>query len=447
MNPNMPRKTAPWRAVVSVCLIAAAIGLISWLAFGNVSQNIPGNSTTATSTPTSTAITIASSTATSTATTTGTIGTKPKPITMPVPTTTPNPIPVIVIPAPVVVQPADALAEKFGISTGDTLPGMTSFALAQELNDIASLGVGWVRLDMAWNDIQPSNSTSFNWSNMDRVVAAAEARNIKLLPVLDYTPRWDIPAGCTQQTNRCSPADPALFAAFAAAAVKRYAPEGVTDWEIWNEPNSEGFWQPQADPSDYVKLLKLTYAAIKAQDPSAVVITGGLSPAATGNGNLSPTDFLTRIYADGAEGYFDAVGDHPYSYPAMPLYPQSWNAWQQMASTNPSLRSIMIANGDANKQIWATEYGAPTGGPGLLESSATDTSFFGHPDHVTEAVQAQMMTEAITTTENTAWAGPLFWYSYQDLGTSTTTNENFFGIIRYDGSTKPAYDVMKALLE
>ena len=41
---------------------------------------------------------------------------------------------------------------------------------------------------------------------------------------------------------------------------------------------------------------------------------------------------------------------------------------------------------------------------------------------------------------------PLFIYSYKDLGTSADTNENFFGIIRNDGTPKPAYAAIKQLL-
>src|SRR4029077_292232 len=152
--------------------------------------------------------------------------------------------------------------------------------------------------------------------------------------------------------------------------------------------------------------LRSVYVVIKETQPSSTVIVGGLGPAATGGGDISPTDFLSQLYADGAGKYFDAVGFHPYSFPAMPAFYAPWNAWQQMASTTPSLRSIMVAIGDANKKIWLTEYGAPTGGPGLLESSAIDTTFFGGPDHVTEAVQAQMFAQAIELVQGYSWAGP-----------------------------------------
>ena len=40
----------------------------------------------------------------------------------------------------------------------------------------------------------------------------------------------------------------------------------------------------------------------------------------------------------------------------------AWSPWRQMFATRPSLRSVMISHGNKAKKIWATEYGAPTGG-------------------------------------------------------------------------------------
>jgi polysaccharide biosynthesis protein PslG len=331
-----------------------------------------------------------------------------------------------------------------GFATGDTLPGLSSSQLASELSDIASLNVGWIRMDFDWSWIQPDSSTQYYWSNIDAVVAAANARHIKILATLDYAPKWAQPNSCNY-SEFCAPASPAAFAAFAQAAVQRYAPEGIHSWEIWNEPNL-GFWYPTPNISAYVQLLKATYPVIKAADPAATVITAGLAPAPTVSGvSYSPITFLSDMYQDGAKGFFDAVGMHPYSYPDLPSSNYTWNAWQQMAATNPSLRSIMVANGDGSKQIWMTEYGAPTGGP---QAQATDSDYASiyNSDHVDENLQSEMVTQAITLQSSYSWAGPLFLYTYKDQGTSENTNENFFGVISFDGTNKPAYTALQNLL-
>ena len=112
-------------------------------------------------------------------------------------------------------------------------------------------------------------------------------------------------------SDKSPPADPAAFARFAAQAARRYAPLGVHHWEIWNEPNLAAFWMPRADPAAYARLLVDAAAAIRAADPRAVVILGGLAPGADDGGNRSPLGFLRDVYAAGAKCAFDAVGFIP----------------------------------------------------------------------------------------------------------------------------------------
>ena len=356
-------------------------------------------------------------------------------------TSTPTPAPPPAPPPP----PPSSQNYSFGFSVGETMLGLSTTALNTELSDVASLGVGWLRIDMDWGHVQPNDSSNYSWGNIDTFVAAANAHNIKVLAILDYAPAWAQSSSCPGGTLNCPPNDPQQFATYAKAAVARYAPQGVHTWEIWNEPNLGSAWQPSgANAQQYVNLIKAVYPAIKSADPTAIVMTGGMAPALSANGNIAPVDFLQQVYADGGKNYFDAVGMHPYSFPAMPGYYQIWNSWQQMASTSPSLRSIMAQNGDSSKKIWMTEYGAPTGGPGVVETSSTDTTFSGGPDHVTEALQAQMISQAVSLHDQYSWAGPMLIYSYKDIGTSQSTIENFFGLRRNDNSQKPAYAAYKS---
>src|SRR5438874_990470 len=159
-----------------------------------------------------------------------------------------------------------------------------------------------------WRDSIRGRSGTSSW----RGVAAATARGIRVLGVLEFTPSWARPANCTSD-EKCAPANADDFARFAAAAATRYAPRGVHDWEIWNEPNRDSFWQPKADPARYTSLLKASYTSINAVDPSATVVTGGLGYP-TSVSNLSAYAFLRGIYQNGGEAYFDAVGVHPYCY-------------------------------------------------------------------------------------------------------------------------------------
>jgi polysaccharide biosynthesis protein PslG len=332
---------------------------------------------------------------------------------------------------------------NYGLSMGESLSWMDDVTLNATLDNFTSLGVGWVRMDFNWASIQSYNESSYDWGSIDRVVSAAKVHDLEILPILAYTPSWARPSGCNDE--KCAPADSAKFAAFAAEAAKRYAPLGIHTWEIWNEPNISMFWQPAPDAYKYSNLLISASVAIKIQDAQTKIITGGLSPADTSGLDISPIDFLSRIYQNSAGPFFDAVGMHPYTYPFLATDHNPWSAWLQMFFTKPSLRDIMTQNGDSGKQIWLTEFGAPTGGPGLAAAAATN-NFSAQYDHVSESLQAQTISDAIGNHKTLSFAGPLFWYSLKDIGTASTTNENFFGLIRYDGSTKPAFDIFKSLI-
>jgi arabinogalactan endo-1,4-beta-galactosidase len=344
-----------------------------------------------------------------------------------------------------VEKPTKTKKYSFGISFGETLSFVSESNLTQIFDDLASLGVGWVRVDLSWSTVQPNNAETYSWDAFDRIVSEANKRGVLVLPILTYTPSWARSPACAY-TPMCEPENPEVFAKFAQSAVERYASHGVYAWEVWNEPNMQKFWANGASASRYSALLKETYRAIHTADPEAVVISGGLASTNTGNGNITAREFLEEMYAVGARNYFDAFGFHPYTFPLSPSTVKSTNAWSQMSETEWNLRDIMVANGDGYKEIWMTEFGAPTGGP-KGEASDAGVGLWSTPDHVTENYQAEMLEEAVRTQKTYGWAGPLFWYSYQDLGTNTNTIENFFGIRRFDGTEKPAYFTLTTVLE
>ncbi|MEA2211756.1 MAG: hypothetical protein QOF83_1704 [Solirubrobacteraceae bacterium] len=353
------------------------------------------------------------------------------------PTTTPT-IPTTTTTTPTTTTPTSATptppgvantfgAGMFGIAAGSTLQNesTTPNLLAQDLTNDQNLGAKWIRIDVNWAQIQYAGAGTYYWTAIDAAVQQAEARGLKVLGTIAYTPNWARPSATTSMY----PPNPSQYASFAAAAVAHYAALGVHDYEIWNEENISGFWN-SPNPAAYTALLKAAYPAIKGADPAATVILGGLSPAATDGTNYTPPDFLKGVYASGGQGYFDAVGIHPYCWPAYPGDTGAWSAWYQMYGTPTSLRSLMAANGDGSKLIWGTEFGAPTNGP--------------TGSYVSQATQAAMITRAYQLWATYGWAGPLFVYDGRDLGTATTTRENFFGLFNYDFSPKPSYSAYQS---
>jgi hypothetical protein len=346
----------------------------------------------------------------------------------PVPTATPTPVPTTTAtptPTPVASTSSASTAARFGFSTG-SIQNEDATTLGRDLDVLGSTRTTWVRFDINWAQIQGGGPSSYNWTAIDRVASGIVARGMKPLGVIVFTPSWARPSGTTGHY----PPNPAQYAAFAKTAAAHYEALGVHAFEVWNEPNITNFWETP-NVAAYTQVLKAAYPAIKSADPSATVITGGTAPAASNGTNIAPVDFLKGIYANGGNGFFDAVGHHPYCWPALPGDAKDWSAWYQMYGTPTSLRSLMVANGDGDKKIWGTEFGAPTDGP---------TGSF-----VSEDTQAATLQAAWKLWGSYSWAGPLMWYAGRDLGTSTSTRENFFGLVRNDWSPKPAFTQLTSL--
>src|SRR6185436_4474562 len=85
--------------------------------------------------------------------------------------------------------------------------------------------------------------------------------------------------------------------------------------QVWNEPNLDREWgnQPISPDSaaDYVRLLRGTYLAAHAADPSIVVVSAGLSPTGvTDVHSADDLEYLKWMYRAGLKGTFDALGAH-----------------------------------------------------------------------------------------------------------------------------------------
>lgn len=319
------------------------------------------------------------------------------------------------------------LPGELGFSVGlDALRWQGALDLTDEFADYRQLGAGWLRVDLNWSVVQAAGPDSFDWTSLDRILVLADRAGMKLLPVAGSAPDW--------LDGGRGPSTPEAFAAYAdflSAAVHRYSPR-IRAWEIWNEPNLSSFWPPAPDQTAYAQLLRAAHAAIKAADPTALVLFGGLSPVP----DIPPEEsqarrlvpavrFLADVYAAGGAGTFDALSFHPYTWPELPDSPNPWSGWTIMAGP---IRDLMTAHGDAGKKVWITEFGAPT-----------------NPGGVTEATQAEILRRGVERARATPWAGPVLWYSYRDLGTDPEDSEDWYGLVRHTRDPKPAYPVFRDL--
>ncbi len=307
--------------------------------------------------------------------------------------------------------PDGPLPTELGVSPGAELLSMTSTELDETLATIASTGARWIRVDIPWPSVQPT-AEQWIWDDQDRVVAAIGDHDLDILVVAGYRPDWAVEADGTVDAD--------AYGRFVEQAAERYG-DVVDVWELWNEPNLAKAWGDDADPADYADVLRSGHEAVRATDPSATVLTGGLAPATNDGGNMAPVRFLSEVYDNGAAGTFDAVAMHPYGYPALPTDRSTsrWNTWFRLAD----VRTLLDEHGDGELELWITEFGAPTGDA----DNAVD-----------EARQAKIIAEGIASWREIPWAGPLFVYSIRDRGTDLADSEENFGLLHVDGSEKPA---------
>ena len=292
------------------------------------------------------------------------------------------------------------------------------------LDQMQAMGVNTVRIGIPWAGINPIPGY-YNWSQSDYMINAADARGMGILAVITTTPGWaNDPSAPGVYGHPASPAD---FGTFAGLAAQRYAGK-VGAYEIWNEPNAALYYGPQPDPAGYTELLKAAYPTIKAADPDATVVGGVVGSTITYKQlTLNPVTFVDEMYQNGAQGYFDALSFHPYQY-TTPFSQGGYNRNNPIVQLD-DIHDLMVANGDAGKTIWASEYGEPSSVGG-------------------EAQQAAYLQDMLTTWRTIDYTGPAFVYTLDDTpaaGTDAATPEDSLGLIRADGTWKPAAYVVRSL--
>jgi len=299
-----------------------------------------------------------------------------------------------------------------------TGPGYARKVLAR----LQEAGAGWVRVDVGWTTLPPTRSGPFErWyaELLDDVLAAAREHHLKVVLEFWLTPSWASPTG----SSYAPPTDPTAYARAVGRAAQRWG-HLVDAWEIWNEPNFDGFFEG-ADPQTYVDLLCAAYPAVKEYD-DAPVLFGGIM--------YNDAPWLTRAYEAGAAGCFDALAVHPYIGPsdAAPETASVGAVWR--LTSTPMVHDVMQQWGDGGKQIWITELGWSTG-------TENDGNTWDRP--VTVPQQADFLRRAVRLVrEEYPYVGPIIWY--RDVDGPSRRYQDGFGLMRSDLRAKPAFRAFEA---
>jgi polysaccharide biosynthesis protein PslG len=307
-----------------------------------------------------------------------------------------------------------------GIADSDLL-GLPQAQVAEAVGRMKQLGVTTVRLLVPWAAIQPTPD-SYDWSMVDKTVNVVASQGMSILATLNSPPGWAVVPGQPAISGR--PASPAAFGLFAGKVAEHFR-DKVAAYEIWNEPNGSAFFAPAPDPAGYADLLKAAYPPIKAVAPSAVVVAAGLGSVVDYSTiAMDPVKFVSGMYAAGAKNFFDALAYHPYQYTMK--FSESWHP-DAPRNQLTGIREAMLANGDGEKKIWATEYGEPS-------------------SEVGEKAQAEYLDDMLGKWRNLPFTGPVYVYTMRDRNSASREPDDTLGIFRSDGTPKPAERVVTSYL-
>lgn len=268
--------------------------------------------------------------------------------------------------------------------TGDNPFGINTFLqkeveaikVEEQFRMIAAAGFGWIRQEFVWEDIEVDGRGQFTdsrndvdgdgqidtidgWAKYDRIVDYADQYGIRIQARLSNPPAWSQASG--DPSGFGIPDDLQDYVNFAVATATRYRGR-ITHYQIWNEPNIYPEWgalpdgSPRpVDPELYTELLCRTHDALKAVDPSLVIISGALAPTSSlSQRDLNDFIFLQRMYDAGAGACFDVLSMQGYGLNSGPtdrrMRPTTVNVGRSQY-----IREIMVRNGDAHKPIWISE--------------------------------------------------------------------------------------------
>jgi len=287
--------------------------------------------------------------------------------------------------------------------------------LEKAVSLIAESGCGFVRIDFYWGDIEPEQG-KFVFDKFDRIVDLLAEYNIGILGILDYSAPW-----AAAQWND-PPADFKTYADFCRKVVSRYK-HRVKYWEVWNEPDSPFYWTVQDNMQTYTELLKQAYSAIKETDPSSRVLLGGF----TQGGYYA----LQDLYRRGGKDYFDIMNIHPFVDPFDPEGVQSIHCLYS------NIKKLMSRYNDGDKKIWFTEIGCPG-----LDSRSKYFNWWMGPGPE-EKEQAGFLAEVYRELLGLDAVEKVFWAFFRDNQDHFKSAVDYFGILRWDFSLKPAYRAYK----
>lgn len=291
-----------------------------------------------------------------------------------------------------------------------------------DLNDVAldfqllnELGINEMRCSFGWDDYEPTRGQfDFDW--LKQFVALANQYGIKLRPYIAYTAPWAGIHGPDKIYWNDPPAnlqDWYDFVYNVALTLKPY--KNVLSYEFYNEENDAFWWE--GGINQYGKTLAQAALAVRAADPSAQVLLGGLV--------FPDYDFQLGLDEKGYAPYWDITPFH--------AYPETWEEQTVETYLDEQYYDYFVPENNATgkKPIWVNEMG------------------FATTEGKTELDQANWFARAVSTFLATRQIQELGIYEIKDLPIDDPViggEPNYhLGITNVDRTKKLAFSTVQML--
>ncbi|HEU5102844.1 MAG TPA: cellulase family glycosylhydrolase [Roseiflexaceae bacterium] len=312
-------------------------------------------------------------------------------------------------------------------------------------------GVYWIRQQVRWMDLHDRSGTIY-WGELDSIANDASAAGVKLLISVVAAPSWATPDGRNGLPSREHFSD---FNYFMGEMAARYRGK-IQAYEIWNEQNlAHENGGRVANANFYMDMLVGASQAIRANDPSAIIVSGAPSSTETNRSDIAISDitFTRQMFADPRfRSSVDVVGVHPggQSNPPDTMWPDNpgpgpgWTTSREFYFRRvEDIRAGMVDAGLGDMKIWITEFGWAT---------RNNTPGYGFGNNISYQEQADWIVRAFQMgrQDYSPWVGAMFlWQLNYAVPWKYEGNELHeqasYGVINGDWSPRPSYAAIQAM--
>ncbi len=318
-------------------------------------------------------------------------------------------------------------------------PGIGKERLAKVFDAAKSIKARWIRIGFIWALANPEKG-KYDFKAYDTIINEALRRNLHILPVVIWTPKWASANRNSSKWMFYPPTEKTVgkygngydyLEKFGETISKRYKGK-IEYWELWNEPDMHPSLYDAnrngTSSDEYAKMLFYFHKGIKEGNKKAKIVLGGLA-----QGEKEPEcekDYALKLLE--SEKYPAGKNFDVFNFHA------NFKSPVEIRKQIEDNKKLLKKFGIERKKIWITE-----------------TSYTSDPKHqILEGYKngksgfSKYVYDAITTEIN-AGADVIFWAALHDYKPDVPESDpyKYSGLFDYNLHIKTAGEIFKNISE